>query len=196
MGKQATGVMAGGLTLRQVALWSLGLPLDKPEPPPFPVPTMAQLAAWRVLADKDLAKYQQWATETGNPYRCARHSEPNPFCGCVDVLGRLFLEDHGFRVEMLDGQQEVRAVAVQTARRQYHSWVDRQRPVRVEAVRQWRGLLSERKAAIKGYREWRLRWAAAGFEAVGIYQQRRQQHGVDSEGVSEQDGQAGDAQGS
>jgi len=167
------------------------LPLDKPEPPPFPAPTTEQLAIWKVNAEANRAWYLRWAAETGDAYRCPKHREPNPFCGCVDVTGRLFVVENGFRAEMLDGRQMERAVLIQDARRRYHFWADGQRPASVEAVGRWRGLLAERKAAIKEHKEWRLYWVAAGFEAVGIYSQRRQQHGVDGEGVSKQDGQEG-----
>lgn len=109
-------------------------------------------------------KTRQWAEQTGETYRCPAHQEPNPFCACVDATGK--------RVNgqvVYDGLWGERGDAVQTARRRYHAWADQQRPEVQSQKAKFKQMIEVKHDELKRFKEWRARWAAAGFKAIGHY---------------------------
>ncbi len=122
------------LTARETAWWSLGQPLDGPEPPwRPPVPSAAKLAAWTTRAEAEQARYARWAEASGIAWRCFGHKRPDPFCGC--------LADRPWAAE------------VNELRRRFHGWAEEQRPEKQDAKRAFLGAMKARQAAARDYRE-------------------------------------------
>ena len=109
-------------------------------------------------------KTRLWAEQTGEVYRCPKHSDPNPFCDCADATGMSVN-----RQVVYDGRWEERRNIIQAARRRYHAWAEQQRPEVQTSKQKFKQMIQAKQEEVQGFKEWQSQWTAAGFITVGHY---------------------------